>query len=181
MSLFSILGEIGSGFIGFFLKLMIVLLSLVFFMGLVVALVTNWPFTICLIIGLLLSEQFYRRLSRKFNVRLPKYFYINIEDFLATFNEGDEDVSAIKADLISKRRIARKEVLDMKDALQSVDEQLGDIKTKRSLKTLFKRPISDISPRAAKALEMELGKPRWVQHIEKAGKSSNGEWDKLMA
>ena len=181
MRLIRLFSSIGGGLIGFIFKLLLFMMLFVFIIAFVVLLVVYWPFTIALLIGLLLSEQMYKRVSKWLNIRLPKYFYINFVDFLSTFTHGDGEIEILRNELQQKRSKARKQLVDMENASHSIDAQLAQVKIKRSLKTLFARNAETVSPRAAKALAMELGKPRWTQYIEKANRSPNGEWDKLMA
>lgn len=162
------------------IKMIVVLLVIAFAMVTVIMLISAWPFTISLLVGLVLCETFYRKVSESINCKLPEYFYIGIEDFLCTFSEGDERVEEVRADLEVKRQKAEQEVAVMHEALRSADEQLAQIKAKRSLKTLFGKSPSEISERAAKALEMELGKPRWAQYINKAN-TVESAWEYLFA
>jgi len=175
------MGSLGTGIFGFIFKIMFLMFVLAAALIIPIMLIIYWPFTIPLALGIFLSERFYRHANKTYGLRLPKYFYINVEDFLQTFHEGDAEVTAVQEELEHKKRKALKEVLEMEDASRSIDEQLSHIKTKRKLTSLFTREPTEMSARTAKALEMELGKPRWVQYIDKASKSSNGEWEQLYA
>jgi len=166
----------GSGFLGIIFKIFIVLILITFILAGVVFFFIYAAFTFPMLIGIWLSETFYKRLNRRYDLRLPKYFYISFLDFLETFKTGEEDIDILREELSIKQLKAKKEVAEMREALQSIDEQLSQIKTKRNLKTLFKPSVADISPRTAKALEIELGKPRWSTYLDKTNKPDNVKW-----
>ena len=174
-------GSVGNGLMALFLKIILVMIFLLALIAIPVFMIMYWPFTIPFIIGLLFSEKMYRTMNRQLKLRLPKYFYINFQDFLQTLREGDEQLSLTKQDLENKKAKALKEAVDMEEALESIEQHLSHIKVKRDLKTLFKPSVKDISPRAAKALEMELDKPRWTEAIDKASRQTNGEWKEFLA
>ena len=181
MGLMRFIGDMANGVLGFIFKLILVLLIIVFVLAVVAALIIYWPFTIMMLIGILLSPVVYKFLNRRFGLRLPKYFYYNVNDFFVTLNHGEEHIERKQMEVNEKIIQARQELQDMLNALDSLDEQLKQIETKKSLRTLFKPDVGDISPRAAKALEMELGKPLWSQHIDKVNQESNGDWTKYMS
>lgn len=181
MGIVNAFNRMGEGFLSFFIKLFLILAVIAFAMVLVVFLIQAWPFTIALVVGLLLCELFYDWVEETVNIKLPDYFSINVEDFLQTFSQGDEEVEQVRMELDEKREAAEKDVAVMREAVQSAQHQLDQLKAKRSLKNMFKRQPAEISERAAKALEMELGKPKWAQYIDKASQEANGEWERLLA
>jgi len=172
--------NMGEGILAFIFKLIFILAAIAFAMVLVVFLIQAWPFTVSFVIGILFCEIFYEKVSETTNIKLPDYFYINVEDFLQTFSQGDEEVERVRSDLEEKREAAEKDVAVMREALKSAEYQLEQVKAKRSLKNLFKRQPADISDRAAKALEMELGKPKWTQYIDEASQETSA-WERLLA
>jgi len=180
MGVIHAMGNIGENVFSLIFKLILFMIVLAFGMIAVIMLVAAWPFTISLLVGLLLCETFYKKLSEATKVKLPDYFYVNIDDFLTTFNEGDEEAAQIRNELDLKREKAEADVIVMREALRSAEEQVEQIKARRSLKTLFKTQPSEISERAAKALEMELNKPRWSQYLEKS-RQDESEWENLFA
>ena len=181
MSLWRMLDFLGSGLFGLMFKIMFMLLLFTFVLGIVFVLVLYWPFTVCMVVGLVLSEQMYKRLSKRLNIRLPAYFKITLLDFVHAFSEGDDELDAARSELKFKREKASAQLSSMRSALVSIDEQLDQVRTRRSLKTLFKRNPVDVSSRAVAALEAELSKPYWTSWVETASSSANGDWDKYMA
>jgi len=172
-------GNLGNSFFGLIIKLIIILLVIVFVLALIVVLAVNWPFTAALIIGLLFSPIIYRRLNRQFALRLPKFFYHDIQDLMVTFRHGQERIDVKQLELNNKMIKAREHLQEILNATNSIEEQLKQVKTKRSLKTLLKKPASQINPRAAQALENEFGKPLWSQFLDKNNKNGNGNWEKF--
>lgn len=177
MGVLSFIGKIFDGAFGMFFKFLFLMIAFMLILALVIVLTVNWPFTIMLLIGILLSSIFYTHLDKRFNLQLPDYFKVSIEDFLATFNEGEEEVQNIRTQMNDALKQARAEAEDMHNALVSIEEQYKELKTKKSLKNLFTKSPEEISPRMAKAIEMELGKPKWAQHIDKVSESENGSWN----
>jgi len=171
----------GDACIGFIFKLFLVMFLLMVLLGGIVVSVVYWPFTLGLFIGLLFTEWFYKRLNKLLRLRLPRYFYISIFDLVGVFHEGEGELVALRNELDTKRNKASRQVLEIRQALNSIDEQLSQVKTNKVLGKLFKKDTVDVSPRAAKALEMELGKPRWSAYIDKLGKNGNGSWGKYLA
>jgi len=179
MGIMNFFGALGNGIFGFIFKIMFMMLAIVFLLAMVVALVIYWPFTIALCIGLLLSPIIYRRLNRHLALRLPKFFYHDFQDLMVTLNHGEDQIARKQLDLNNKTIGARKHLEEMLIAVNSLEEQYKEIKAKRTLGTLFKKPMVELNPRAAKALEMELGKPKWAQYVDKMNKNgSNGDWEK---
>jgi len=180
MSLIHGFERLGEGLFSMFFKLMVLMIAFAFGMALVVILAVYWPFTAGLFIGLLGCELFYKQLENIINVKFPEYFHINVSDFFATFTEHDEDVKAVELELQDKNDKAERMVMEMKDASQSASEQLEKVRVRGNLKTLFRSHPADISPRYAKSLEMQLGKPKWATHIEKESEKRQ-EWNDLLA
>ena len=77
--------------------------------------------------------------------------------------------------------MAMRELSEMQEALRSAEEQLKSITTKRRLGTLFTRQPYNVDGRAAKALEMALGKPKWTEYIDKANRDDGEDWSGFMA
>lgn len=179
MGLMNFFGNLGNSFFGFIIKMLIILIAIVFALALVVILAVNWPFTFGIIIGLLFSPIVYKRLNRQFALRLPEFFYHNIQDLMVTFRHGQDRINVKQLELNDKMIKAREHLQEMMNATNSIEEQLRQVKTKRSLKTLGKRTPSQINPRAAQALENELGKPLWSQFLDKNNKNGNGNWEKF--
>ena len=169
-----------NGFLGFFLKMFLILIAIIVILGFFISLASAWTFWVALIIGIVLSEQFYKRTAKHYHIRLPKYFNITILEFLQALTEGDEDYEMFLVRLAEKKQAAMADLDDMGNALLSVDEQLAQVKIKRKAGTLFKRQAYDISPRMAKIMENELGKPRWVVWKNKAAHVSNGGWNEYL-
>ncbi len=167
---------IGDGLFGLVIKFIIIMLALVAIIGIGTALIVYWPFTVCFIIGMLISETMYHWLDKRLSIGLPEYFFININDFMATFSEGDELIEQTENELKAKHDTALQRLEEMREAVQSADTQLGKITSQRKLGTLFKRQTADVSPRLAKALEMELDKPTWASVIDKGVENDSG-WD----
>ena len=178
MSVCSFVGQTVDGFFGMFIKFFFTIMAIALVIALFVTLATNWPFTVMLLVGMLLSNPFYKWMDKKYNMGLPEYFQISIVDFLATFHEGDEEVRAIGDEMDSALNKARADAEEMHNALISIEDQYKDIKTRRSLKTIFTKSPEDISPRMAKAIEMELGKPKWARFVDKVSENENGSWNK---
>ena len=178
MGVCSFIGRTADGIFSMIVKFFIIILAIVLVVALLVTLAADWIFTVMLMIGILFSNSFYKWIDKKLKLELPEYFQISIEDFLSTFREGDEEVRMMGNMMDEALRKARAEAEDMHNALISMEDQYKNIKTKRSLKTLFAKEPEDISPRMAKALEMELGKPKWTQYIDKISEDENGSWNK---
>ena len=177
MSAYGFVSDTINGLFKMFFKFFFWLIAFVILLATLVVLATNWPFAIMLMVGILLSDLFYKWFSKRFNLDLPDYFSINIVDFMSTFHEGDEEIEAVRREMDYKMQQAREKVEMMHNALLSIEDQFKDIKTKRSLKNLFSKSPEEISPRMAKALEMELGKPKWSQYIDKVNENENGDWN----
>ena len=180
-SVINAFNRMGDSLLSFFLKIILVMVAIAFGIAFIAILAVNWPFTISLVICIILSEPFYKKVKESTNLKLPWYFSLNIEDFLVTFTQGDEEIDQLRHELDEKKEMAEREVAVMREALRSAENQLEQIKAKRSVGNLFKRQPEEISERVAKALEMELGKPMWTQYINKANQEANSEWEDLLA
>lgn len=180
MGILSFVGRLGDGIFGFVIKIMLFFIVLAVVLGLLAALAVYWPFTICMLIGILFSSVVYKRLNKMFGLRLPRYFYFNINDFMVTFYHGQDIIDRKQLELNNKIIQAREQLQSILNAVKSLDEQLKQIKTAKSLKTLFKRDtIKDINPRLAAHLKAELGRPDWSIFLDKKNKNDNGDWEKF--
>jgi len=180
MSALRFIEDLGNTFLGFFFKLFIYLIAIVMILGISVALVINWPFTIALIVGLVLSEEFYKRFSKHFHIKLPEHFKMNISDLFLTFHEGDEYFEVQIQDQQQKLSDARRQLTEMKEAVLSSKNQLEELKTKRSLGKLFKKPKIEIDSRMATAIELQVDKPRWASKLDEMHRQDT-DWEAFMA
>lgn len=180
MTILGFIEGLGNTFLGFTFKLLLYMIAIVAIMGISLALVINWPFTVAMIVGLVISEEFYRRFSKRFHTRLPDYFRFNINDLFLAFNEGDEEFNAQMEDMRQKESNARRQLTGMKEAVVSTKKQLEDIKTKGSLGKLFKKPKIEVDSRMATALELELEKPRWASKLDDMRRQDT-DWESLMS
>jgi len=178
MGIFAFADRCLTGIFGFIIKVFLMLLIIAFAVAGIVVFCAYWPFTVSLVIGLLLSLPFYRWIDERTGIGLPDYFFMTLHDLFSSLYEGDRDVEILQEELESKLKQARYETEQMHSAVLSLQEEYEKVKKKKSLKNLFSKDPYDISPRMAKALEMELGRPKWAEYVEKASQNENGDWEK---
>jgi hypothetical protein len=175
MGLFRCMNRGITGLFELFFKIILYMLILTFVIVAVVMLFIYWPFLVSLVIGALFSLPFYKYVNGKMKLKLPEYFFMTIEDMFLTIHDGDEEMEDMRKELSEKMIEARKESQDMHNARVSLQEECDKVKKRRRLKNLFVEEY-ELSPRMIKALEMELGQPKWAEYVRKASHETTGDW-----
>jgi hypothetical protein len=176
-----VFSKIGNGFIGLFIKIMVVLIILVIIIATVQGVISHWALVLSLLIGMLFSPLFYREVSKKFKFEFPEFFTWGITDVIDTLIPNEETFTTLRNELKQKQTAAVKVASEM-ETMADVLEQSAHIFIKeRKLRSLTKTNIKGpVTARMRKVMSMQLDDEEGEVMRSLHDKRQEINWDKYL-